>query len=576
MPTLDWLNRADAFTAAPQVPYRLLDTVSQHGTGTADNLLIQGDNLEALKALLPFYRGQVKCIFIDPPYNTKSAFEHYDDNLEHSQWLSMVLPRLQLLRDLLRDDGSIWVTIDDNEGHYLKVLMDEVFGRRNFVANLAWHKRVSPANDAHYFSNDHDHVLVYAKTKTKWAPNKLPRSEAQQKYYTNPDSDPRGPWNSAAYTCAKTADERPNLYYPLTHPKTGEEVWPKKTRVWAFGRETHEEHVRNKMIYWGVDGGASLPRIKKFLDGSGDVVPRSIWAHEDSGHNQEAMLEGLALFESARFGTPKPERLLQRILHIATAPNDLVLDSFLGSGTTAAVAHKMGRRWIGIEMGDHAVTHCLPRLQKVIAGEQGGISQAVGWQGGGGMRFMTLGAPIFDAQGRIHPEVRFATLAAFVWQQETGTAFDPAQARAGTPLLGIHSVFDSYLRPLDGREVPISSSKEAPALPPDLFAPDDDAAAADLAIPPVPAEVLAELPAPVLLQRTAYYLLFNGILGDKRPASGNVLTSAVLDALLALHASTPHPDAPLVVYGEACRLGEARLALARVVFKHIPYDVRAR
>lgn len=573
MPTLDWLNRADAFTTAPQVPYRLLDTVSQHGTGTADNLLIQGDNLEALKALLPFYRGQVKCIFIDPPYNTKSAFEHYDDNLEHSQWLSMVLPRLQLLRDLLRDDGSIWVTIDDNEGHYLKVLMDEVFGRRNFVANLAWHKRVSPANDAHYFSNDHDHVLVYAKTKTKWAPNKLPRSEAQQKYYTNPDSDPRGPWNSAAYTCAKTADERPNLYYPLTHPKTGEEVWPKKTRVWAFGRETHEEHVRNKMIYWGVDGGASLPRIKKFLDGSGDVVPRSIWAHEDSGHNQEAMLEGLALFESARFGTPKPERLLQRILHIATAPNDLVLDSFLGSGTTAAVAHKMGRRWIGIEMGDHAVTHCLPRLQKVIAGEQGGISQAVGWQGGGGMRFMTLGAPIFDAQGRIHPEVRFATLAAFVWQQETGTAFDPVLARAGTPLLGVHSVFDSYLRPLDGREVPISSSKEAPALPPDLFAPD---AAADLAIPPVPAEVLAELPAPVLLQRTAYYLLFNGILGDKRPASGNVLTSAVLDALLALHASTPHPDAPLVVYGEACRLGEARLALARVVFKHIPYDVRAR
>ena len=573
MPTLDWLNRADAFTTAPQVPYRLLDTVSQHGTGAADNLLIQGDNLEALKALLPFYRGQVKCIFIDPPYNTKSAFEHYDDNLEHSQWLSMMLPRLQLLRDLLRDDGSIWVTIDDNEGHYLKVLMDEVFGRRNFVANLAWHKRVSPANDAHYFSNDHDHVLVYAKTKTKWAPNKLPRSEAQQKYYTNPDSDPRGPWNSAAYTCAKTADERPNLYYPLTHPKTGEEVWPKKTRVWAFGRETHEEHVRNKMIYWGVDGGASLPRIKKFLDGSGDVVPRSIWAHEDSGHNQEAMLEGLALFESARFGTPKPERLLQRILHIATAPNDLVLDSFLGSGTTAAVAHKMGRRWIGIEMGDHAVTHCLPRLQKVIDGEQGGISTSVGWQGGGGMRFMTLGAPIFDAQGRIHPEVRFATLAAFVWQQETGTAFDPALARAGTPLLGVHSVFDSYLPSPDGCEVPISSSKEAPALPPDLFAPD---AAADLAIPPVPAEVLAELPAPVLLQRTAYYLLFNGILGDKRPASGNVLTSAVLDALLALHASTPHPDAPLVVYGEACRLGEARLALARVVFKHIPYDVRAR
>ena len=582
MPTLDWLNRAHAFTTAAQVPYRLLESVSTHGepASAQGNLLIQGDNLEALKALLPFYRGQVKCIFIDPPYNTKSAFEHYDDNLEHSQWLSMMLPRLQLLRDLLSDDGSIWVTIDDNEGHYLKVLMDEVFGRRNFVANLAWHKRVSPANDAHYFSNDHDHILVYAKTKAKWTPNKLPRSEAQQKYYTNPDNDPRGPWNSAAYTCAKTADERPNLYYPLIHPKTGEEVWPKRTRVWAFGRETHEEHVRNSMIYWGVDGGASLPRIKKFLDGSGDVVPRSIWAHEDSGHNQEAMLEGLALFESARFGTPKPERLLQRILQVATHPNDLVLDSFLGSGTTAAVAHKMGRRWIGIEMGEHAATHCLPRLQKVIDGEQGGISQAVNWQGGGGFRFMRLGAPIFDADGCIHPEVRFATLAAFVWQQETGTAFDPAHATPGTPHLGTHSVFDSYERLPDGRLESISPeelppTRQAPSIPSpqgELGLQAAGPAAPGVAAPPEPVPA----PAPVLRSRTAYYLLFNGILGDKRPASGNVLTSAVLDALLELHARTPHPEAPLVVYGEACRLGEARLGLARVTFKHIPYDVKAR
>ena len=582
MPTLDWLNRAHAFTTAAQVPYRLLESVSTHGepASAQGNLLIQGDNLEALKALLPFYRGQVKCIFIDPPYNTKSAFEHYDDNLEHSQWLSMMLPRLQLLRDLLSDDGSIWVTIDDNEGHYLKVLMDEVFGRRNFVANLAWHKRVSPANDAHYFSNDHDHILVYAKTKAKWTPNKLPRSEAQQKYYTNPDNDPRGPWNSAAYTCAKTADERPNLYYPLIHPKTGEEVWPKRTRVWAFGRETHEEHVRNSMIYWGVDGGASLPRIKKFLDGSGDVVPRSIWAHEDSGHNQEAMLEGLALFESARFGTPKPERLLQRILQVATHPNDLVLDSFLGSGTTAAVAHKMGRRWVGIEMGEHAATHCLPRLQKVIDGEQGGISQAVNWQGGGGFRFMRLGAPIFDADGCIHPEVRFATLAAFVWQQETGTAFDPAHATPGTPHLGTHSVFDSYERLPDGRLEPISPeemppTRQAPSIPSpqgELGLQAAGPAAPGVAAPPEPVPA----PAPVLRSRTAYYLLFNGILGDKRPASGNVLTSAVLDALLELHARTPHPEAPLVVYGEACRLGEARLGLARVTFKHIPYDVKAR
>ena len=572
MPTLDWLNRADAFTTAPQVPYRLLDTVSQHGTGTADNLLIQGDNLEALKALLPFYRGQVKCIFIDPPYNTKSAFEHYDDNLEHSQWLSMMLPRLQLLRDLLSDDGSIWVTIDDNEGHYLKVLMDEVFGRRNFVASCIWQKRYSREN-REAIGDVHDYLHVYARSpeKFKRERNLVPMTEDQAKVYRNPNNDPKGRWRPVPMT-AQAGHATSEQFYEVVTP-SGKTYRPPEGRCWGIAQATYQRLLQEKRIYFGKNNDAQ-PNIIRYLTEVPGLAPWTWWPSDEVGHTDEAKKEANVLFGGdVSFGTPKPERLIQRILHIATNPNDLVLDSFLGSGTTAAVAHKMGRRWIGIEMGDHAVTHCLPRLQKVIAGEQGGISQAVGWQGGGGMRFMTLGAPIFDAQGRIHPEVRFATLAAFVWQQETGTAFDPAQARAGTPLLGIHSVFDSYLRPLDGREVPISSSKEAPALPPDLFAPD---AAADLAIPPVPAEVLAELPAPVLLQRTAYYLLFNGILGDKRPASGNVLTSAVLDALLALHASTPHPDAPLVVYGEACRLGEARLALARVVFKHIPYDVRAR
>ena len=290
------------------------------------------------------------------------------------------------------------------------------------------------------------------------------------------------------------------------------------------------------------------------------------------------MLEGLALFESARFGTPKPERLLQRILQVATHPNDLVLDSFLGSGTTAAVAHKMGRRWIGIEMGEHAATHCLPRLQKVMDGEQGGISQAVNWQGGGGFRFMRLGAPIFDADGCIHPEVRFATLAAFVWQQETGTALDPAHATPGTPHLGTHSVFDSYERLPDGRQDSISPeelppTRQTPPIPSlqgELGLQAAGPAAPDVAAPPEPA------PATVLRSRTAYYLLFNGILGDKRPAGGNVLTHAVLQSLLQLHAATPHPDALLVVYGEACRLGAARLAQANVVFRHIPYDVKAR
>ncbi|SEA24869.1 site-specific DNA-methyltransferase [Acidovorax soli] len=563
MPTLDWLNRAHAFTTAAQVPYRLLESVSTHGDAASaqNNLLIQGDNLEALKALLPFYRGQVKCIFIDPPYNTQSAFEHYDDNLEHSQWLSMMLPRLQLMRDLLADDGSIWVSLDDNEAHYMKVLGDEVFGRQNFVIDLSWQKRDGPPNDRK-IGLIHDHVLVWAKakdstskkTRAEEAFNLMERTEkadAQYKVFDEPDGpDPRGAFRKIDTTAnGKGGRFVESLYFGLINPYTGEEVFPRQGTCWRHNKLEMLRLQEDKRLYWGVKGTATTPMRKLFkTEAKAGMSSPSIWS--DAGLNQHASSEIEKLFgEKASFETPKPEALLQRILHIATNPGDLVLDSFLGSGTTAAVAHKMGRRWIGIEMGEHAATHCLPRLQKVIDGEPGGISQAVGWQGGGGFRFQRLGAPIFDADGCIHPEVRFATLAAFVWQQETGTAFDPAHATPGTPHLGTNSVFDSYLRLPEERTEPISSETLPEATPE---------------------------PEPIPRSRTAYYLLFNGILGDKRPASGNVLTSAVLDALLELHAATPHPDAPLVVYGEACRLGDARLALARVTFKHIPYDVKAR
>ena len=569
MPTLDWLHRAAAFSVANQVPYRLLETVSHHGSGdekSTDNLLIHGDNLEALKALMPFYRGRIKCIFIDPPYNTQSAFEHYDDKLEHSQWLSMMLPRLELLRDLLSEDGSIWVTIDDNEAHYLKVLMDEVFGRGNFVANVMWEKKFSPQNDAHQLSINHDHVLVFAKRTELWRPKLLPRSSKQLGNFKNPDADARGDWLSVDYTCAKTRDERPNLYYPIRNPLTGKEVLPSPTRVWAYDRESTQKNQDANLLFWGVKGENERPRLKKFIDSvQAGTVPTTVWRHDEVGNNQDAKKEVLALESSGAFTTPKPERLIQRVLQLATNPGDLVLDSFLGSGTTAAVAHKMGRRWIGIEMGEHALTHCLPRLQKVVAGEQGGISAAVGWGkgkdgqpfDGGGFRLARLGAPVFGPDGSIDPGVRFATLAAYIWQQETATAWDAAKGTPGTPYLGTHSVFDSCSRLMDGRQGPISLETSGG---------DGEAGTAPTTEPPAPA----------LRSRTAYYLLFNGILGDKRPASGNVLTSAVLDALLQLHARTPHPEAPLVVYGEACRLGEARLGLARVTFKHIPYDVKAR
>jgi adenine-specific DNA-methyltransferase len=562
MPTLDWLNRADAFTTAARVPYRLLEPVSSHGSGAGerDNLLIQGDNLEALKALLPFYRGQVKCIFIDPPYNTKSAFEHYDDNLEHSQWLSMMLPRLQLLRELLREDGSIWVTIDDNEGHYLKVLMDEVFGRRNFVANVVWQSSDNSNNDAKTFSVDHNQVLVYSRDPG-WLTNK---SDAEQKrsHFKNPDNDPRGPWFDG--NPLNSPKPRENLMYPLTAPN-GYQI-PHPPNGWRWEPDTMQLKLQSGEIRFN-EAMTGIKRRTYLLEMKG-LPPSTLWTDLlETGHNRQAKTEQKALRDQGSpdlFDTPKPEKLLAKVLQIATQANDLVLDSFLGSGTTAAVAHKMGRRWIGIEMGEHAATHCLPRLQKVLDGEPGGISAAVGWQGGGGFRFLRLGAPIFDADGCIHPEVRFATLAAFVWQQETGTARTPGQGAAGTPWLGTHYDIDSAPWPSDAGKEPISPENS----PPDLFsAPPEPAPDATLVAGATP-----QAPRPV----KAVYLLFNGILGDRRPAGGNVLTVAVLDALLAQHATTPAPEAPLVVYGEACRLGPARLALAHVTFRHIPYDVKAR
>ncbi len=467
MPYLHWLTRNDDLSQSRKAPYRLLEEAPEHSAGDADspNMLIQGDNLDALKALLPYYAGKVKCIYIDPPYNTRSAFSHYDDSLEHSLWLAMMVPRLELLAE----DGSIWVSIDDNEGHYLKVIMDEVFGRGNFVANVIWQKKYAPANDAIWLSDNHDHILLFAKNKNHWRPNKLPRSEKSNSAYKNPDNDPRGPWKAGDYTCAKSSEERPNLYYPIKQPVTGEDIWPKKTRVWAYGRDQYEEHVKNDLLWWGKKGTNRVPAFKRHLTTVADdgVVPQTIWLWNDVGHTQDGRKEQIALIGSDPFGTSKPEKLMEQVIRIATTQGDLVLDSFLGSGTTAAVAHKMGRRYIGIEMGEHAITHCAPRLKKVIEGEQGGISESVNWQGGGGFRFYTLGEPVFDEEGAINPKVRFPALAAHVWFSETGQALGKKPRR---PFLGIH----------DG---------------------------------------------------VAYALLYNGILGDKRVNGGNVLIRPVLKLL---------------------------------------------
>lgn len=352
-----------------------------------DNLLIQGDNLLALKALEQDYAGKVKCIFIDPPYNTGSAFEHYDDGIEHSLWLSLIRERLEVLKRLMSEDGSLWITIDDNEAHYLKVLCDEVFGRQNYIGSAVWQKKYGAKSDSKYLSESHDYVILYAKQKEDFVLNRLARTDEQDSRYKNPDNDSRGVWTSGDLLRNEARDY---AIYEITGP-SGRKHWPPEGTSWRFTKERFAELIADSRIWFGAKGD-NVPRLKRFLSEVADSVPATTWwEHKDTGHNDEAKKEMRALFKTDLFGTPKPERLLKRVLELASNPGDLVLDSFLGSGTTAAVAHKMGRRWIGIELGEHCHTHCLPRLKKVVDGaDPGGITEAVGWKGGGGFRYYRL------------------------------------------------------------------------------------------------------------------------------------------------------------------------------------------
>ncbi len=384
-------NPEYSYTAEPKGQIAI-DFTSGQVDPKSNNMLIHGDNLLALKSLEQQYAGQVKCIYIDPPYNTGSAFEHYDDNLEHSTWLSLMKPRLELLRNLLAEDGSIWISIDDDEQAYLKVLCDEVFGRSNFVANVIWEKKFSPQNDAKWFSDSHDFIMVYAKNKNIWRPNLLPRTDEMNSRYKNADNDSRGPWTSgdlSVKTYTASCD------YPITTP-SGRIVNPPAGYCWRVSKEKLQEMIADNRIWFGPDGN-NVPRIKRFLsDVKQGMTAMTVWKYTEVGHNQDAKKEVKQFNSTAVFATPKPERLIERVLTLATNPGDLVLDSFLGSGTTVAVAHKMGRRWIGIELGDHAYTHCYPRMKAVCDGEQGGISKAVKWQGGGGFKFYELAPSILE------------------------------------------------------------------------------------------------------------------------------------------------------------------------------------
>jgi site-specific DNA-methyltransferase (adenine-specific)/adenine-specific DNA-methyltransferase len=537
MPTLDWIGKKAVLNHHNEVPFHLLRDNPELSVGAVtpqSNLLVQGDNLLALKALLPYYAGQVKCIYIDPPYNTGNEGWVYNDNVNspemrewlgkvvggeaedlsrHDKWLCMMYPRLALLREMLREDGSLWMSIDDNEVHLARAILDEIFGANRFVATIIWQKRYAASNDSTSIPAMHDYILVYSKS-AKFSRNLLPRTEKQDKAYKNPDNDLRGPWKAADYTCNKTRFERPNLYYPLVHPLTGEEIWPKETRVWAFAKEVYEQHVQNNSLWWGVQKENKVPACKKFLSQVQDgIVPVTWWPFEDVGHTDEAKKEVLKILGSLPgYITPKPTRLIKRIIQIAADPSDIILDAFAGSGTTGDAViqlnHEDGgdRRFILVEMDSNIAQNITAeRLRRVIQGydwkdQKGNIRHEEGL--GGSFRYCELGPTLFDRFGQIRPEVSFADLARHVFFTETGQ--------------------------------PLPDNSEESAL-------------------------LGSA------NGTAVYLLYNGVMRD----AGNMLTPQTVEAL-------PPAAGPKVVYADGCRLSRERLRELGITFKQIPYEIRVR
>ena len=450
MPTLDWIGKDKVINHHKDVPYKLFerkysfDESGMHKENIhSNNMIIHGDNLEALKSLLPQYEGKIKCIYIDPPYNTGNEGWIYNDNVNdpkikkwlgevvgkegedlsrHDKWLCMMYPRLVLLQKLLSDDGVIFISIDGNEYANLKIICDEIFGATNYIDSISWFKKASPSNDARFFSNDIEYILVYSKNSMLWKPHRLPLTQKQLKYYSNPDNDNRGDWNSATYTCNKTREERPNLYYPIVNPKTGKEVLPKETAVWKYSKSQTEVFQEDNRLFWGVDGTAKMPRIKKFLFEHEGVVNRTLWHYDDVNHTQGASNQ-LKNLNITGFSTPKPFELIERIVRIASDSNSIILDSFAGSGTTAHAVLNMNksdggnRKFILVEMGDYADTITAERVKRVINGYGEGNKAVAGIPGD--FTYYELGQPLFKDDKNLNEEVPEEEIRKYVYYMET-------------------------------------------------------------------------------------------------------------------------------------------------------------
>lgn len=373
-------------TPLPSPDFEHINSYS-FGQSNTGNLIIQGENLSVLSSITPKYEGLIRCVYIDPPYNNQENYTHYMDGLNHDLWLSNLTARIEALSKLLSDDGSIWVSIDDREVHYLKVAIDQIFSRENFITTIIWQQRTTRENRK-VFSNNHEYLLVYAKNAKCFeaARNLLPLPPDIDRRYKNPDNDPRGLWQSVSLN-AQAGHGTASQFYELVAPN-GRRHAPPKGRCWIFSYSRMQEEIAKNNVWFGSDGNG-VPRKKRFMSESRNgLTPHTLWTANEAGTNDMAKKHLLKLFPKCPlFDTPKPEQLIRRVLQIATNPGDLVLDAYLGSGTTTAVAHKMGRRYIGIEQGEQIVTHCVSRMKQLVAGEDGGISDLESWRGGGGFDF---------------------------------------------------------------------------------------------------------------------------------------------------------------------------------------------